>query len=219
VVVDATGRNARLGQRLGARRVVLDKLIAITMQFAPLSSNGQCYTLVETTAEGWWYSAPVGGDRLMVMLMTDSDLCRSANLTSTSNVLARLRGTNATVARLANTAPAWGPRAFSAVSQRLRRADTDARWLAVGDAALAVDPASGSGVMRALRTAAAGAIAALDLLQGVPSTAVEKYEAERDREWTLYLQERAKYYGMEHRWPESPFWRRRAASPVASTDS
>jgi flavin-dependent dehydrogenase len=219
VVVDATGRNARLGQRLGARRVVLDKLIAITTQFAPVLSDGQCYTLVETTVEGWWYSAPVGGDRLMVMLMTDSDLCRSANLTLIGNFLARLQGTNATAARLANTRPVWGPHIFSAVSQRLRREDTDSHWLAVGDATLAVDPASGSGVVRALRTAAAGAVAALNLLQGVPSNAVEKYEAERDRECTLYLQEHARYYGMEHRWSESLFWRRRAALPVASTDS
>jgi len=212
VLVDATGRIARLGQRLGARRAVLDRLVAISMQFAPASSDGQCYTLVEATGEGWWYSAPAGGDGLMVMLMTDSDLCRSANLTLIGNLLARLQDTNATAARVANTRPVWGPRVFSAVSQRLCRMDNDSRWLAVGDAALAVDPASGSGVTRALRTAAAGAAAALDLLQGAPSKAVANYEAERDHECTSYFRQHAMYYGMERRWPQSLFWQRRAVS-------
>jgi flavin-dependent dehydrogenase len=213
VVVDATGRSARLGQRLGAQRVVFDKLIGITMQFAQVSGDGQCYTLVETAAEGWWYSAPVGGDRLMIMLMTDSDLCGRDNLTLIDNWFARLQATNATAARVANAPTVWGPRVFSAVSQRLRRDDTASRWMAVGDAALAVDPVSGSGVLRALRTANAGTVAALELLQGAPCDTIQNYEADRDRECMLYLQERAMYYGMEHRWQESPFWRRRAALP------
>nr|WP_281723012.1 FAD-dependent oxidoreductase [Nitrosomonas nitrosa] len=218
VVVDATGRNARLGQRLGARRVVLDKLIALTIQFAPALSDEQCYTLVETTEEGWWYSAPLAGDRLMVMLMTDSDLCHSAKLTLIGNLLVRLQDTDVTAVRVSNSRPVWGPHIFSAISQRLHREDTASHWLAVGDAALSVDPASGSGVIRALRTAAAGAVAALDLLQSVQPNAVEKYEADRDRECTLYLKEHARYYGMEHRWSESPFWRRRVGHRVATTD-
>ncbi len=102
----------------------------------------------------------------------------------------------------------WGPRPFSALSHRLVRDDSSTPWIAVGDAALAVDPASGSGVVRALRSAHAGASAILDHLQGSP-TALEEYEAELDIEWQRYLEQRTKYYRMESRWPTSPFWLRR----------
>jgi flavin-dependent dehydrogenase len=98
---------------------------------------------------------------------------------------------------------------FPAVSQRLRRAAYDARWLAVGDAALAVDPISGSGVVRALRTARAAAATVLAMLTGDESRPIAAYEAERDRECTQYLRERAQYYGAERRWDSAPFWRRR----------
>ncbi len=104
----------------------------------------------------------------------------------------------------------WGPRIFSAVSQRLCRRELSAPGLAVGDASLAVDPISGSGVVRALRSARAGAEAALALLDGRASSAIVAYEADRDLECATYLQERAHYYGIEQRWQESPFWQRRA---------
>ena len=70
-----------------------------------------------------------------------------------------------------------------------------------------MDPISGSGVVRALKTAhaGAGAGAALAVLDGDRS-AIEAYEAARDDECTVYLVERERYYGAEARWPEAPFW-------------
>jgi flavin-dependent dehydrogenase len=106
----------------------------------------------------------------------------------------------------------WGPSAFSAVSQRLRRAPGDRmRWLAVGDAALAVDPVSGSGILRALRTAKAAASAVLSTFAG-DENAIPCYESDRDDECTSYLVKRAGYYRMEQRWPNAPFWQRRLAA-------
>ena len=72
---------------------------------------------------------------------------------------------------------------FSAVSQRLRRPDRSSPWLAVGEASLAVDPVSGSGVVRALRSARAGAETALAILDG-RAHAIAEYEADRDVECT-----------------------------------
>jgi 2-polyprenyl-6-methoxyphenol hydroxylase-like FAD-dependent oxidoreductase len=90
------------------------------------------------------------------------------------------------------------PRAGGAA--RLLRAPGDrTRWLAVGDAALAVDPISGSGVVRALRTAVAAAGAARPALDGARDS-LAAYDDDRNRECTAYLVERASYYAME-RWP------------------
>lgn len=209
VVVDAAGRGARVSQTLGAKRLVCDRLVGVAVLFGGVPNDSQGYTLVETSADGWWYSAPVGSDRMVVMLMTDGDLGGRGGLMCRANWQVRLQAAHATAARLGDAPAVWGPRVFSAVSQRLHRNDTASRWLAVGDAALAVDPASGSGVVRALRTARAGAEAALELLQRNSCAALESYEADRDREFAHYLRERAMYYGLEQRWHESPFWQRR----------
>jgi 2-polyprenyl-6-methoxyphenol hydroxylase-like FAD-dependent oxidoreductase len=146
---------------------------------------------------------------MMAMIMTDGDLCGHARLASESQWAAHLTTAPATNSRLRGANVLWGPRVFLAASQRLRRSDVTRRWIAVGDAALAVDPISGSGVIRALRSARAGAETALAILEGQTSEAIKAYESGRDAECTEYLRERAMYYGIEHRWSESTFWQRR----------
>lgn len=212
LMIEASGRAARLAPWLGARRLLLDNLVAVAAQLTRTDTAREGHVTVETTADGWWYTAPVPDGRLVVMLMTDSDLCGRANLGGYPAWHARLAATGITRERAAGGVPSWGPRVFAAVSQRLRRGEQRASWLAVGDAALAVDPLSGSGVVRALRSARAGAEAALAWLEGGASDAIAAYEAELDRACTTYLHERALYYGLERRWPESDFWQRRAAA-------
>lgn len=209
VVVDATGRCARLAQQLCAQRFVFDRLVGVATLFGDIDTSREGYILVETTHDGWWYSAPVPRDRMMVMLMTDSDLCARTKLSALVRWRELLACAPATVARVAGTG-LWGPRIFSALSQRLRRGELNAPWIAVGDAALAVDPISGSGVVRALRSAHSGAETALALIDGQTRHTIEAYEAGCDLECTTYLHERALYYGVEQRWQESPFWQRRA---------
>ena len=208
-VIDATGRGSTLARRLGAKSLTFDRLVGVAAQFENAKAGERCYTLVETTPDGWWYSAPVVDDRSVVMLMTDGDLiCAQGtkDLPLWSKALGRAGLTSAGVA---GCEMKWGPRVFSAVSQRLQRTDNcRSRWLAVGDAALAVDPISGSGVVRALRTANAAAATVLSCLGGDES-AIASYEADRDKECTEYLFTRAGYYGIERRWPNAPFWQRR----------
>lgn len=215
VLVDATGRGARLAPWLGARRLPLDHLVSVSVLFEGLDTEREGYVMVEATSDGWWYSAPVPEGRMMVMLMTDGDLCGRAKLASHRPWFSRLHATAATRTRVCTGTPSWGPRVFSAITQRLCRRERQAPWLAVGDAALAVDPISGSGVVRALRSARSGAETALSLLDGRTSATIDEYETERDDECSAHLHERALYYGMERRWPNSPFWRRRA---VGSAD-
>jgi 2-polyprenyl-6-methoxyphenol hydroxylase-like FAD-dependent oxidoreductase len=208
-VIDATGRAARLAPWLDAWRFVFDHLVAIVNPFWGVDTACQGYVMVQATMDGWWYTAPVSGEQMMVMLMTDGDLCGRLDLASPAVWHARLRAAEATHRRLSVATALPGPRVRSALSQRLRRRERHRAWLAVGDAALAVDPISGSGVVRALSTARAAAETALMLLDEPAPGVVEAYEADRDGECTAYLEERARYYGMEQRWWESPFWRRR----------
>ena len=218
VVIDATGRAACLAPWVSAQRFLLDHLVSIAAQFTGIDNAREGYVMVETTNDGWWYSAPVPDGRMMAMLMTDSDLCGHSNLASRPMWHSRLESAVATCRRAAGGVLSWGPRVVSAISQRLRRAEQRRPWLAVGDAALAIDPISGSGVVRALRSARAAAETVLALLEG-RAERIEQYETEQDDECTNYLRERALYYGIEHRWTKSAFWQRRVAAAAQLTSS
>jgi flavin-dependent dehydrogenase len=214
VVIDATGRAARLATRLSARRFMLDHLVSVTTQFEGVDVTQEGYVMIESTTDGWWYTAPVPASSIMAMLMTDSDLCRRSRLVSVQAWSARLEAADSTRRRVAAGRPLWGPRIFCASSHRLRRSERTAYWLAVGDAALAVDPISGNGVIRALRTAQAASQTVLALSRPNSRDAIEAYEEEGDAQCTAYLEERALYYGMEQRWGGYDFWMRRRTTPV-----
>jgi flavin-dependent dehydrogenase len=208
MVVDATGRFAHVARRLGATRLVLDRLIAVAIVTRGIDVTHDGFVLVETAPEGWWYSAPVPPDGLITMLMTDSDSAHGDASSLGERWTAALARTTATRQRTRGER-AWGPRAFSAQSHRVRRSGIDGRWLAVGDAALAVDPVAGNGVVRALRSAAAASDAIVATLDGSSRHAVAMYEAHQDDECTTYLHQRLSYYEVEQRWSDAPFWARR----------
>ncbi|MFG1924570.1 FAD-dependent oxidoreductase [Cryptosporangium sp. NPDC048952] len=220
-LVDATGRTARIGRQLGAERIAFDRLVAVTA-FVPATDPGG-FGLVETVPEGWCYSAPAGAGRLVAMVLTDADLGRDASLTTPERWRATLGPE--TAARLAD-AGITDLHVVSAASQRLHRPTIDAAWLAVGDAAMAQDPITGTGVVRALRAAKSAAETVLGgepLRTGpvppAPGTPERDrfaaYETALDRETTTYLHRRATYYAAETRWPTAPFWQRRLRTLTA----
>lgn len=218
VLIDATGRRAQVARSLGAQRLLFDRLVGVAMHWAGVETAEQNHLLVEATREGWWYSAPLPrgaqhqADAMIAMLMTDADLCARLRLTAAERWQAILRPADATRQRLGAAQHTSAPHVHCAYSQRLRRerADDTGPWLAVGDAALAVDPISGSGVLRALRTARAAANTACILLAQPHAwkEPLAAYETERDKECTAYLLERAQYYAAEQRF-DTPFWQRR----------
>jgi flavin-dependent dehydrogenase len=210
-VIDATGRKAALARACKARHRIFDRLVGVAVEFADEHARDRCYTHVEATADGWWYAAPIAEHRSIAMLMCDADLVRAHDYDRLDPWLGALSRAPLSRERIAGANLTWGPRIFSAVSQRLiRSAESPDRWLAVGDAALAVDPISGSGVLRALHMAEAASGALLASFNGDES-AIGKYETERNVDCTSYLLERASYYSYEQRWTCSPFWQRRVS--------
>jgi flavin-dependent dehydrogenase len=218
-VLDAAGRASPLPRRLGAERARFDRLVGVGVQFEDPSAVEHCYTLVEASVDGWWYAAPAARDRSVVMLMTDGDLTSTRASRSVAGWRRALARTELVRRRVAGRVESGAPRVFAAVSQRLLRERRDERrWLSLGDSALAVDPVSGSGVIRALRTAHAGASAVLATARG-ESDAILAYEAARDQECTRYLQERTAYYRAEQRFEHTPFWARRSRTPLAAASA
>lgn len=195
----ATGRSSR-AVRLAPRRAI-DTLCLVAGIASPDPDDADAL-IVEATADGWWYSAPLVDGRLFVGWMTDFSLVtggRYADAAASSLRRAPLHARRAGSARLTATigsatwamSPAAGP-----------------GWVAMGDAALARDPISGDGLTSALRSACHGADIVLRGLNGDDSAWAEA-AAHTAMVARRYEQQRLDLYLVaQKRWPRSPFWQR-----------
>jgi flavin-dependent dehydrogenase len=84
-----------------------------------------------------------------------------------------------------------------------------ADWLAVGDAAVAYDPLSSQGIVKALRAGIFAAYAIADRLDKADHRGLARYAHLVRREFASYRRQHAEYCGREQRWPQSRFWSRR----------
>lgn len=76
---------------------------------------------------------------------------------------------------------------------------------------MAVDPVSGSGILRALVSGEAAGLASAHWLLGRREPAYD-YERWLDSCFAEYQTQRHLCYGLETRWRTGPFWRRRPTS-------
>src|SRR5215207_2360513 len=208
-VIDATGRRAAFAGQRGVRKVLLDRLLGVSVTFGARDAGqfADTYTLVEAWEEGWWYSALLPEGKVVVFCMSDADIVKGRGLNSTDAWLGLLGQTRHTKERVRHATPLGAPSVHAAHTQRLERV-TGEWWLAVGDAATTFDPLSSQGILKSLRSGVLASYAVADYFQGRAS-GLEKYEALTTREFKDYLAARADFYGRERRWEDSPFWRRR----------
>jgi flavin-dependent dehydrogenase len=210
VIVDATGRGAAIARRLGTRWRRADRLVAVVGFLAPFEmARADSTTLVESTPDGWWYSALLPDERLVVVFMTDPDLLKARQAATASGWMAWLGEAPHTFERVTRGGYrlAGPPRIRSATSGRLDAAAGDG-WLAVGDAAASFDPLSSHGIGAALEGGLHAATAIQRRLNG-DGDALTAYAELNRRAYARYQAMWLAYYAEEQRWPDAPFWRRR----------
>jgi len=214
-LIDATGRGAAVARSQGARRERHDRLVAIYAQLAVPDDDVDGVTRVASAPEGWWYSARVGARRRVVAFLTDADLLDPV-LRSPAGFAAALVATGDRLLPRPRGAAdiAFGPAAAPAHSARLAPVSGDG-WLAVGDAAVALDPLSSQGILNALVTGLLGATAVDASLRG-QHAALAAYERRLATVWSSYESNRRAAYALERRWPAAPFWARRTAGHPSS---
>lgn len=206
-VIDATGRRSLVARRLGVERRMLDRLVAIhTFAFSESGADYDSRTFIESCPEGWWYSVLLPGGMRTVSLQTDANLLPGQEwrrrewlahrLAQTRNLFPLLRSHRYVLN--------GSPRLTSARSGRLARFSGDG-WLAIGDAAISLDPLSGHGIAQAMQS---GIKAAEAIGSGAshPAAAVDCWHEEL---WTQFSNDWKGYYSIERRWLNSPFWRER----------
>jgi hypothetical protein len=189
---------------------------SVVYRYAPDYSGGEGETMVEAGRDGWWYSAVLPDSRLLVAWMSDADLIHAARVRDADAWRAHLRRSGPTRARAQSGTMEGPPQLWAAGTQHLATLQGDA-WVAAGDAACAWDPLSSAGILKALRTGRLAAFVALDAMQGRLDT-TQRYTRILRREHAAYLEERARFYSLEGRWRDTPFWRCHAV-PAMSNDT
>lgn len=203
-LVEASGRPAAFARCLGAKRVQIDRLLAV---FAVLASHSarMLHTLIESAECGWWYAAQLPDGKAVISLFTDADILRRTRATR-PEVWCRLLADTKHVSALFGE-PSLPPRIMvaSAASHCLDHLCGDS-WIAVGDAATAWDPLASAGICLALRS---GIEAAERIAQGT-ADALRDYQHTMQLRFKRFLFERRSCYSLESRWPTSEFWERRS---------
>jgi flavin-dependent dehydrogenase len=191
IVVDATGAGSSLARRLGARRLLLDTLVFIYGFFERSADHAftSRATLIEAGREGWWYTARIPGDRLVVALGTDANRVRTEHLhvperwfrlLLDTKLIAQYYdlGCSVTEDLIVRSAPTF-----------LLSPTAGEGWFAVGDAASTYDPLSSQGIYKALADGINAADAIADSLRSKGSRH-QVYDAEQKARFETYLANR-----------------------------
>ncbi len=218
-VIDATGSNARVARLLGADRRWLDRLFFTYGYFVPPPDTAvNRLTLVEAVPDGWWYRAALPDGRLALALACELQTLREQRLDRWQPWLNHLAQTRHAATGLAGSLFLKDAMTtMAAPSFRLEPAIGDG-WLAVGDAAGAFDPLLARGIAKALEDGLEAAqVVARWLQQGECDPAAEYASLLAARFQTMVFL-RKRFYAIEQRWPDAPFWqaRRRASSGVTA---
>lgn len=214
VVVDASGRSGILTRRF--REWPGFRTTALTAHLPPGKQAG---TLIESFADGWVWSAPVLDGRRDVTVVLDA---KDAAGRAEARFREALRSVDLT--GFLGGDPLTPIRAADVTPYVLRAPDRggEARVLAVGDAAGALDPLSGLGTMKAMDAGLTGAVVVRTALERPRDAGIAfSFHAAKERGLAQEVGGRiAAFYAEEHRFAHRPFWRRRARrSPPAETAS
>ena len=210
-LVDGTGRTSWVTRRLGIKRQCYDRLMACVALFqAPdLLSDRNSLTLVESTTNGWWYTAILPSQQRIVVYHTDADLETGRQARSSEGFISLLAQTKHIFSRLTahNYIMVRPPKIMTVNSARLELFLGE-RWLAVGDAAISFDPLSSQGIFTSLYGGLKAGQALNARLNGDSNSLLE-YSRNLNSLYEAYLHNYRRFYAYESRWLKYEFWQRR----------
>ena len=156
--------------------------------FEAFEADPDYRTLVEATAEGWWYSARLPEARTAIAFMSDADLLPPQHPQLRAYWLRQLQGSVQTRARAAGRTleHLMQPLRWVAAGSEILECSSGARWLAIGDAAVSFDPLSAQGIYHALRSG----LLAVDTIEGAlrgESGAVAEWSIRNRHSFEAYL--------------------------------
>ncbi len=176
----ATGRGGS-----GAPRVPVSATLPRTMALHAYWSGPAVPTepRIESVRDGWCWGVPIPGVGYNALVFVEADALRRGGRGALEELYARMLAQSALVRPAAGSVRLSPILACDATPSRATSCIA-ADLIRVGDAALALDPLSSSGVQKAIQNALSGAIVANTLLQHPERAAVAMASYERQVETT-----------------------------------
>ena len=197
-LVDASGRVSIVGRKAGASRYTTDELFSVT---ASLRAPGRVGVWTESAETGWWNLCSMRDRGSLSFFGTRREAKYVRRFFRECFAL--------TVHLRALLLPDIEDLTIRPCSSSLLCPTAGKRWVAVGDAAVAVHPLTSSGVARALRDAAMAKEALQD--------AAAAYEIFQQADFRSYRTFLTRHYAIERRWPRSSFWKNAVDSSRMAT--
>ena len=209
-IVDATGTHAHIARWLGAKKIIFDQLLCFCAYFEVPPSCSTCsqLTVLEAVEYGWWYAAKLPNSRLATLVATDSINNKKLTLHKINNWLSHLKATKYLSKLVAECSFIEGSSMICTAPSFLLSQAVGNGWLAVGDAASAYDPISSQGIYKALLESLYAAKVIAAYLAGNTGQ-LNEYQSNLSKRYDEYLENRRYFYGIEKRWSDSSFWKRR----------
>ncbi|KAF8201994.1 hypothetical protein K438DRAFT_1965448 [Mycena galopus ATCC 62051] len=161
-LIDASGRKASVAQKLGAKTLKIDGLLAFYALFSSSELDSDNRTFIEATETGWWYSSQLAGHKRVVVFHTDDRDPASKVARKQPGFLDMLYGDTKHISAIVDEgdyhidAEGNYPRCTAAGTSCLAPFGSQVdNWCAVGDAAMAFDPLSSQGIITSLRSGVA----------------------------------------------------------------
>lgn len=208
VVVDASGPKSVFAITQGSQHEKGQALICLTRRFKIRPEDSvSSLTRIEAVSNGWWYGAKLPNDEMLVAFYTrqeDLNLSKAQQKSVWMSALSETKSIKEAVHE--SMAIGTGIKGFLAESFCLSQI-AGKNWLTIGDAASSYDPITSRGVYKSMTDALIAADEVVKYLRGELQTLAD-FDAYVRSNYTAYLPERAHYYSLEQRWPESAFWKK-----------
>jgi 2-polyprenyl-6-methoxyphenol hydroxylase-like FAD-dependent oxidoreductase len=217
-LIDCSGKNAVVAKNRRCAMYKEDSLIGLYAYYCLADEIVlQQQTLIETTEFGWYYLCPLPGRQVAIAFITDADILKKLKLNDPANwrtMGMKTQHITKVMDRL------LAPVAFRhyAIHSRVTLLPDAEKWTAAGDAAACFDPVSALGIGHAINSGIHSARVAEASLNGDHLTGANynKFVLEH---FDTYLRMRKGFYSAEKRWPDSPFWQRRAVVYETAPDT
>ena len=162
---------------------------------------------IEAAENGWGYLAFYPGGHVIQAFVSDSDLIPK-DKTSQNLFLTNHQHITPHISKRIEECEFASTSIVVPANTYLRKQVAGRDWLSVGDAAMATDPLSGLGLLKAIQSGIHASKTIIDLKRQRIHD-LREYTLELMKEFEHFTLSRQSTYQKEQRWPDSPFWARR----------
>ncbi|WP_430408923.1 NAD(P)/FAD-dependent oxidoreductase [Kordia sp.] len=207
ILIDATGRNRTVLQKLKIQNEIHDELVAVSCHIPKIQHPKLTHEVyVESFKEGWGIVSALNETENICTIFTHKGHEILSQLKEVSQWKSALAETVYLKDFLqeTNQAKLKGGNANSSVASQI----AGSNWLAIGDAAMSFDPLSSHGITNAIYTSAKAAEAIEKKLNFADSEAFPEYGKTMQTIFKQYLHSKNNLYQQETRWKDAIFWKR-----------